>query len=116
MTPIAKFGAKAGISYESENGLTASLFDVFQGPIPGYSNALNPKPGAYNLLNAHVRFDLSRHLFPDSRTGLALVAHGDNLTNHAIWFPDWKDIPGDSIFANRGRTVYLGIEVSVKKD
>ena len=116
VTPVANFGAKAGISYESANGLTASVFDVYQGHIDGYSLALNPTPGAYNLLNAHLRFDLSRHLFPDSRTGVALVAHGDNLENRAIWLPDWKDNPGDSIFANRGRTVYVGLEFSVKKD
>jgi len=116
VTPIANVGAKAGISYESANGFTAGLFDVYQGHVDGYANALNPYPGAYSLLNANLRFDLSKHLLPNSRTGLALVAHGDNLANHAIWLPDWKDRPGDSVFANRGRTVYLGIEVSVKKD
>ncbi|HUI79068.1 MAG TPA: TonB-dependent receptor [Bryobacteraceae bacterium] len=115
-TPIPNFGGKGGISYKSANGLIASLFDAYQGGLSGYSNALNPKPGTYNMLNAQVRFDLSRHLFPGSRTGCTLVAHGDNLVNHAVWLPDWNDAPGDSIFYNRGRTVYLGLEFSVKKD
>jgi outer membrane receptor protein involved in Fe transport len=52
----------------------------------------------------------------DAARGLAFVAHANNLANRQVWLPDWKDLPTDSIFANRGRTVYFGIEVSFKKD
>jgi hypothetical protein len=38
--------------------------------------------------------------------GLALVAHGTNPADTAVWLPE--DNPGDSFFSNRGRTVYLG--------
>ncbi len=116
ITPIPNFGAKAGISYESSNGLTAGLFDVFEGPVTGYSAALNPKPGAYSLLNANLRWDISKYVHTRSANRLALVGHAENLTNTAVWLPDWKDVPGDSIFANRGRTIYLGFEISVKRD
>ena len=116
VTPIANWGAKAGLSYASASGLTASLFDVYQGPLDGYSNSINPRPGAYHLLNLHVRYDLARHLPVNYRTGVALLAHADNLTNQPLWLPDWKDSPGNSIFAHRGRTVYFGIEVSFGKE
>ncbi len=114
LTPISNYGAKAGISYEPFKAFSVSLFDVHQGPLHGYSAALNPKPGAYDLLNAHLRYDLSRYLAPNDRTAVAFVAHADNLTDKALWLPDWKDTPGDSIFSNRGRTLYFGIEVSLR--
>jgi outer membrane receptor protein involved in Fe transport len=115
VTPIPNAGAKAGVSYESVK-LTASLFDVYEGPIYGYAGGINPKPGAYSLLNGHLRYDLSKYLRTISSLPVAFVAHGENLTNRAVWLPDWKDTPGDSTFFNRGRTVYLGLEVSWRKD
>jgi hypothetical protein len=68
------------------------------------------------MLNAHVRYDLSKWLPANSRSTVALVVHANNLVNKAVWLPDWKDQPGDSIFFNRGRTVYAGLEVSLKKE
>ena len=116
ITPIPNFEAKAGISYESSGGFTVGLFDVYEGHVSGYAQSANPPPTAYHLVNAHFRWDLSKYLAPGSRTGLALVAHVDNLTNKSIWLPDWKDVPGGSTFADRGRTIYAGIEFSLKKD
>ena len=116
VTPVANFGGKAGISYESANGITVGLFDVHEGALPGYGAALNPQPGAYDLLNANLRFDLAKCLHTDAAKGLALVAHAENLENRQVWLPDWKDVPGDSIFVNRGRTIYAGIEFTLKKD
>lgn len=116
ITPIPNFGAKAGMSYESTNGVTAGLFDVYEGPISGYSGALNPKPGAYSQLNANLHWDISKHVHAGSNNRMALVAHAENLANTAVWMPDWKDVPGDSIFVSRGRTIYAGIELSLKKD
>jgi outer membrane receptor for ferrienterochelin and colicin len=116
ITPVPNFGAKAGLSYESSDGITAGLFDVYEGPITGYSAALNPRPGAYSLLSANLRLDVSRYLHSGQAHGIALVAHGENLANTALWLPDWKDVPGDSIFVNRGRTIFVGIEFTLKKD
>ncbi len=116
ITPIPNFGAKAGISYESTDALTVGLFDVFEGPISGYSNAINPKPVAYSLLDGNIRWNLSKYLHAGSAVAVALVGHAENLTNNAVWLPDWKDVPGDSIFVNQGRTIYAGVEVSIKKD
>jgi hypothetical protein len=110
-------GVKAGISYESSTkGLTMGLFDTYEGPISGYSGALNPKPAAYSMLSGNFRLDVSRYVHGRAAKGLAVVAHAENLANTAIWLPDWKDVPGDSIFVNRGRTIYVGIELSLKID
>ncbi len=108
ITPIPNFGAKSGIGYESANGLTASLFDVYENGQEGYAHAVNPQPHAYHFLNSQLRYDLSRYLHA-GRAGVALVAHGENLMNKAVWLPDWQDTPGDTIFVNRGRTVYVGV-------
>ena len=115
VTPIANTGVKAGISYQAENGLTAGLFDVYQGPLGGYTG-VNPKTEPYHLLNSHLRFDLSRHLGAGAKTGLALFVHADNLANRQVWLPEWGGNAGDTIPVHRGRTVYFGIEVSLKKD
>ena len=116
VTPIANYGAKAGVSYDSPHKFSVGLFDVHQGPVHGYSGALNPRPRAYDLLNSNIRYDLSRHLPPNPRTSVALVMHADNLTNRTVWLPDWKDQPGDSIFYHRGRTIYIGVELSLRRE
>jgi hypothetical protein len=89
------------------------LFNIYQGHVQGYSNSRNPAPGAYSLLNGHLRYDLSRYLHTDESKPLAFVAHADNLINHAVWLPDWQDRPGDSTFFNPGRRVYFGLELSL---
>jgi outer membrane receptor for ferrienterochelin and colicin len=117
ITPIPDLGAKAGISYESSSkGLTVGMFDLYEGPVHGYGAALNPKPNAYSLLSANFLLDLSKYLHAPHPHSIALVAHGENLANTALWLPDWKDVPGDTIFVNRGRSIYVGLEFSLKKD
>jgi outer membrane receptor for ferrienterochelin and colicins len=116
ISPIPNWGAKAGVSYEGSNGLTIGVFDVSEGAISGYSAAQNPNPGAYSLVSANVRLDLSKYLHTGRDSGLALVAHAENLANTGVWLPDWKDVPGDTIFVNQGRTIFAGIEFSLKKE
>ena len=112
ITPVPNLAAKAGVSYQSSaNGITASLFDVHQGHLSGYSQAINPKPTAYDLLNSHFSYDLSKYMHSNG-FGISLTAQGNDLMNTSIWLPDWKDVPGDSIFFIRGRTVFAGLVVT----
>ena len=112
ITPVPNIAAKAGISYQSaSNGIAASFFDVHQGPLSGYSMAANPKPTAYDLLNSRFGYDMSRYLHSKG-LGLSLTAQANDLLNKSVWLPDWKDVPGDSIFFIRGRTVLAGAEIS----
>jgi hypothetical protein len=115
VTAVSDTSVKAGFSVEGLRGLTASLFDAYQGAIPGYVGAINPAPDARHMLNGQVRFDVSRFLGAGVKQGLSLVAHADNLANTQVWLPDWGDNIGDTIPANRGRTIYIGVEISSAK-
>jgi outer membrane receptor for ferrienterochelin and colicin len=112
ITPVSNLAAKAGLSYQSAtNGFTASLFDVHQGPLSGFANATNPKPTAYDLLNSHFAYDLSKYMHSNG-FGISLTAQANDLLNNSVWLPDWEDVPGNSIFFLRGRTILLGAEIS----
>jgi outer membrane receptor for ferrienterochelin and colicins len=115
ITPLANFGAKAGFSYESDGGFTASLFDVYQGHI-AHTNSTNPHPSAYHLLNSYVRFDVSKYVKADAAKNLSVFIKGENLANRQIWLPDWGSNFGDTIPVNRGRAVYFGFEVSLTRE
>jgi outer membrane receptor for ferrienterochelin and colicin len=114
-SPTSPLGAKAGVSYKSRRGWAASIFDIYQGHIDGYPDARNPKSAAYHLVTAHARIPLERTFGPAAKR-LALFAHGDNLLNSTIWLPDWGANTGDTIPVVRGRTLYFGLEVTLKKD
>jgi len=117
VTPIPNYQLKGGISYEAEHGLTASLFDSYQGPLDQkYDGALNPSPSSYHLLSSHFRYDLSRYFGLDNRKGLALVAHAENLANRQVWLPAWGEGMGSTMPVYRGRTVYFGIEVWFRRE
>jgi outer membrane receptor protein involved in Fe transport len=116
VTPISNRGAKAGVSYAAANGFTASLFDVYQGPLAGYTATINPRPASYHLINAHLRLDVSRLVKAKVRNGIVLVAHADNLANTEIWLPEWGGNSGDTIPVHGGRTMYFGAEVSLNRD
>lgn len=117
ITPVPNFGAKGGLSYRTENGLTVSMFDNFQGDLRGFSNnTVNPSPAGYHLLGSHVRYDLTRFLGSKDKGGVALFAHAENLANHPVWLPDWGNNSGDTMPVNRGRTVYFGVEFSLGRE
>ena len=117
ITPVPNLGAKGGLSYRTENGLTLSIFDNYQGALPGFSNVtVNPGPTAYHLLSSHFRYDLSRYLGSRDKGGVALFAHAENLANYQVWLPDWGNNSGDTMPVNRGRTVYFGVEFSLGKE
>ena len=113
ITPVPNTSAKGGISFQNERGITASVFDNYQGSLNGFSSILNPQPASRHLVSAHARLDVAA-LFKASQTaGVALVINMDNLTNDQVWLPDWGSNTGDTIPAGRGRTVYVGVEMSV---
>ena len=114
VTPVPAGSAKAGISYLAENGVTLSMFDVYQGRIHGYSSSLNPIPSATHMISAHARLDLTRRWFKYSRSGIALFAQADNLANHSVWLPNWGYGGVDTIPAHNRRSIYFGVEVWIK--
>jgi outer membrane receptor for ferrienterochelin and colicins len=113
VTPVPNSSAKGGISFQGDRGVTVSIFDDYQGSINGFSSVLNPLPSSRHLLSGHVRLELASLLNAPQTTGVAFVVNGDNLTNENVWLPDWGSNTGDTIPARRGRTIYVGVEMSV---
>jgi outer membrane receptor for ferrienterochelin and colicin len=114
VTPIANFGAKGGISYKSEKGVTVSLFDIYQGDLDKkYDTQVNPSSGAYNLMNLHCRFSMNKFFDLKLSQDLSLLLQVDNLFDKEIWLPNWGLIIGNSIPVNQGRAIYFGVEVSL---
>lgn len=111
ITPVPNTGAKAGLSYQSRDGLTLSLFDSYQGKLRGYGQTVNPGPASYHLVSANAMYDLSRFLPVDASHGITVFARADNLADRQVWLPDWGGNTGDTIPAMRGRTIYFGIQV-----
>jgi outer membrane receptor protein involved in Fe transport len=116
VTPIPNFGFKAGVSYENRRGLTLSLFDVSDGAIGGYQGAVNPLQGSHTVLNANLRYDVSRYLPFGDRNAIAFVVHANNLTNSPIWLPGWGFTSVDTIPVQQGVVVYSGLEFSIGKN
>jgi len=115
VTPIANFGAKAGISYKSDRGATVSLFNIYQGDLDEkYDTQLNPAPESYNLMNFSCRFNLNKFFDLNLSQDLSLILQVDNLLDKQIWLPDWGLIIGKSIPVNQGRAIYFGIDASLK--
>ncbi len=112
-SPISNMGVKAGFSYMSENGITASIFNIYQGSLDdSYDTELNPSPGAYNLLNAYLNFDLMNLFNVGIKQEISFFIQANNLLNQEIWLPAWGLMPGSSIPTNRGIALYLGLKVS----
>lgn len=101
------------MSYETKGKVTASLFDVSDGPFDGYT-AVNPLQGWHHILNANVRYDLSKYVPFGDRTGLAAVLHANNLTNQVIWLPSGFSSV-DTVPVQQGRVIFAGLEFSVGK-
>jgi outer membrane receptor protein involved in Fe transport len=114
VTPIANFGAKAGISYRPKKGVALGLFNIYQGPLDEkFDTQLNPSPQAYNIMNLHCRLNLNRLLDWNLSQDLSLLLQADNLLDKEIWLPNWGLIIGNSVPVNQGRTIYFGMEVSL---
>jgi outer membrane receptor for ferrienterochelin and colicins len=109
---VPHFGAKAGLSVDTESGFRLSLFDSYEGAAPTRPSQLNPLPVARHLLHAHVRLDVSRYLSATAKDGIAVVAHINNLRNTEVWMPDASG-SADTLPVERGRVFYAGVEVAV---
>jgi hypothetical protein len=114
VSPVPNIGFKAGISYESGRKLTASLFDVSDGPIAGIT-AVNPLQGWHHVINGNFRYDVSRFFPFGDRSGVAVVAHANNLTNQPIWLPSGFSSV-DTVPVQQGRNIFAGLEFSLGRN
>jgi len=113
VTPISNMGFKAGLSYKSDKGITAGIFNIYQGKLDdSYDTELNISPGAYNLLNLYVNFELVKLFKLHIKQGISLFVQADNLFDKEIWLPTWGLLPGTSIPVNPGRSVTIGLRAN----
>ena len=114
VTPIAGFGAKTGVSYRSDRGVTASLFDVYQGALDAsYDAVANPDPGAYHLVSLHLKLDANRLFDLGAGPSISFFVQVDNLLDKQIWLPEWGLTTGETIPVNQGRAVYFGLNAAI---
>jgi outer membrane receptor protein involved in Fe transport len=113
VSPVPSIGFKAGLSYENRK-MTAGVFDVSDGPFTGYT-AVNPLQGWHHIVNGNFRYDLSNYFPFVGRTGIALVAHVNNLTNEPIWLPSGFSSV-DTVPVQQGRVVFAGFEFSAGRN
>jgi outer membrane receptor for ferrienterochelin and colicins len=116
LTPIPAFSAKAGVSYQAGKTTDISIFDAYEGHLPGFADSLNPRPDAFHSVSAHLRYDLTKRWLKSEQRGLAAMLYGDNLTNTPVWMPQWGSGALNTIPVNRGRTLFLGIEFWQKNE
>jgi outer membrane receptor for ferrienterochelin and colicins len=116
VTPIANFGAKAGLSYKWNKGITASLFNIYQGKLSeAYTSGTNnPKAGSYNMLRMYCSFDMVKLMKLHIHQNISAFVQADNLLNKQLWLPDWGGSFGQSTPVNPGRTVYVGLKASLR--
>lgn len=115
VTPLANHSGKAGVSYMSDNGFTIGIFNIYQGLLDDYytSSKLTPKAGVYNLLNLYSRLNINQFFKLSSPYDIAVFLQGDNLLNKELWLPNHGGAFSETIPVNRGRTIYLGVNISI---
>ncbi len=114
ITPIANFGAKAGVSYVWDEGVTLSLFDVYQGDIESsLEGTLNTPAGSYNLLYLHSKIDINKVFNLNLKQDLILLVQVNNLLDKQVWLPNWGLTKGSTIPYIQGRTMYIGLNLSI---
>lgn len=109
LTPIASLGGKIGLSYMNK-GLTASIFDIYQGEMDEkFNTRTNPSPADYQIINLLLKYDLNNLINLTFMKELSLFLQVDNLLDSEIWLPNWGLAPGNSMPYERGREIYIGL-------
>jgi outer membrane receptor protein involved in Fe transport len=112
--PTATFYKKLGISYMSTNGITLSMFDIFDNGLDtAYSGTINPGPLPQDILNINCGFDISKFFKLHAKPDFALNLYIENLMNTAVWAPEWGGIPHQTIPVSPGRRIYLSAKVAL---
>lgn len=116
VTPIPAFSAKGGLSYLSDNGVNASIFDIFSGDILGSEftqGKLNPAPQSYNDIRVRGTFDLNRMFSWRFQPDITLLLQVTNLLDIKYYIPEWGGTVHDSIPGTVGRTIYGGASLTL---
>lgn len=111
MMPVPEASVKGGVSYSS-NGITASIFNIYEGKLDKrYNTQYNPTRKAFNLLNANIKYEINR-LFKLKLPVITLEIDGYNLLDKEIWLPATGQSTRYTLPAIEGASLYFGLTVS----
>jgi len=106
--PVPEASAKGGISY-SANGLTASVFNIYEGKLDNRFDATyNKTREAFDLLNMNVKYELSQ-LFKFKAPKITLSVEAYNLLDEEVWLPATGQSSRYTVPQISGRSVYFGL-------
>jgi hypothetical protein len=110
MMPVPEASGKGGISY-SASGFTASVFNIYEGDLhKRYNTKYNPTRKAFDLLNANVKYEISR-LFKLTAPVITLEFEGNNLLDQEIWLPATGQAKSYTVPQVQGLSLYFGATV-----
>ncbi len=116
-TPVPNLTAKIGASLKTDNGITVSLFNIYNGRLDEDQwpeSQYNPSYEAHNLLSLHASFELNKIFDLRMKQRLSIYLYGDNLFDNEVFVPDWVRAVEMAMThpAKPGRLVYGGIRVN----
>lgn len=85
---------KIGISYESDNGVVASIFNTHGGEGTKLSNQYgtvndyNPQADDHDLLSATLKFNVGKTFDKEKLENIDITFQGDNLLNEEVYTPE----------------------------
>ncbi|UII22298.1 TonB-dependent receptor plug domain-containing protein [Fulvivirga ligni] len=112
-TAVANMGGKIGISYAAQNGLTLSIFDIYQGDLGDvFESTNNPQAEAHNILNLYGSANLKRLISGKDAGEITVFCQVDNVFGDDVWTPILgADAYHNTIPSVIGRSVYFGVKV-----
>lgn len=112
VVPSPNFSAKGGLSYMAENGISMSLFNVYQGDLDKkYYSSVNVSPKSFSFLNFYGSYNINKLLKCNQLKSFDLYLNVQNLLDKEIWLTDWNLLPGKSLPAEKGRIVSGGVNI-----
>lgn len=114
VVPSPNFSAKGGLSYKADNGISMSLFNVYQGDVDKkYYSSINVSPSSFSLLNFYGSYNINKLLKCEKLKSFDLYLNVENLLDKEIWLTDWNLLPGKSLPNERGRIVSGGVNIQL---
>lgn len=110
--------AKAGVTYNSDQGWSVGLFDSYFGDPEDVRNIdasvaeVNPQPKAYHWVTGNVNIDVSKFLDKENRLPkMTFSLYGENLLDEDVDYPEFNRKNINSIPSAGGRAVYARFTV-----
>ena len=112
--PTSNYYKKIGMSYMNNNGITLSVFDIYNNGLDtAFSGTTNPGPEPLDLLNVNCEFNITKYFKLRTSPGFVLNFYVENLMNTKYWMPEWGGLAHQTLPASPGRRIYLSAKVAL---